>query len=90
MQFLVITIFKIKNQKSRIDVCLPIRTRHHEQKKNITVAKFLIFGVQVVLSTTCTKYFLQVLCSGSFTSTHKSKRGYWHQTANKKKDYRME
>ena len=65
-------------------------TMSKKKKKNITVAQFLIFGVQVVLSTTCTKYFLQVLCSGSFTSTHKSIRGYWHQTAKKKKDYRME
>lgn len=42
---LVITIFKIKNQSSRMDFCVLIRTRHHEQKKSLTVAKFLIFGV---------------------------------------------
>ena len=42
---LVITIFKIKNQCSRMDFCVLIRTRHHEQKKSLTVAKLLIFGV---------------------------------------------
>lgn len=28
-----------------MDFCVLIRTRHHEQKKSLTVAKFLIFGV---------------------------------------------
>ena len=28
-----------------MDFCVLIRTWHHEQKKSLTVAKFLIFGV---------------------------------------------